>query len=242
MDKRLIHGFSRYYTFSSLQKDIGERLIALCSSDFHNILEIGCGDGNFTRMLKERFAFARIISLDASEKMVNLAKKGIQGVNFIVADGEMLPLNVRFDLIVSNASFQWFDSLKKSLVKFKDNLSLNSVLLFSIFGRNTLKELSKSLYQLFKDNIKIRAGRFPSKEQIEEILKETSPNFLIKDISIKKEYSCLMELLLSIRYSSSFNKMLWTKGMIERLDRVYRNKFNGIFATYEVFLVKIVCV
>lgn len=233
MDKRLIDKFSRYYT-PGLQKNIGEMLITLCDLNFYNILEIGCGDGSFTRMLKKRFPKSRITSLDISERMVRLAKKRIGGINFIVADGERLPFKTRFDLIISNACFQWFSSLG-SLVRFKDALLSKGVLLFSIFGRNTLKELSESLDE-FKNNIKIRAEDFPSKEEIEMILSKISYNFFIKEEIIKKEYNSIKELFLSIRYSSNSNR-LWTKKMIERLERIYRDKFKKISATYEVFLV-----
>lgn len=232
MDKRLIDRFSRYYISSSLQKNIGERLIALCPSNFHNILEIGCGDGNFTRMLKEKFPFSKITSLDISEKMVKIAKDNINGINFIVADGERLPFKTQFDLIASNASFQWFSSLEKSLVRLKDNLVDKGVLLFSIFGRNTLKELSESVKELF--NIKISASDFPSKNTLEEILSGISSNVFIKEEIIRKEYSSIKELLLSIRYSSCSNKF-WTPRMMEKLEKIYLDKFNGIFATYEVF-------
>ncbi len=239
MDKKIVNRFSKYYKASGLQKAIGERLIILADNNFHNILEIGCGDGQFTGLLKEKFASSKITSLDISEKMVNLAKKKLTRINFIVADGEMLPFKERFDLIVSNASFQWFDDFNGSLVKYKDNLSENGLLLFSIFGRNTLPELTKSIKELFKIDIKIKASFFPSKEKIEEILKKNFKNIFLKKENIKKEYSSIMELLASIRYSSGICKnTLWTKGMIEKLDKIYRNKFNSIFATYEVFLCK----
>lgn len=236
MDKRLIDRFSRYYKSQDIQKNIGERLIELCYSDFYNILEIGCGDGCFTKMLKRRFPFSKITSLDISEKLVRIAKNEIKGINFIVGDGEMLPFKTHFDLIISNASFQWFSSLEESLLKFKDNLSEKGVLLFSIFGSNTLKELSESLKMLFKNNIKIRASSFPSKDNIKETLRKVSSFLFIKDESFKKEYSSLKELLLSIRYSS-YSNIIWTKGILEKLERLYQDKFNGIFATYEVFLI-----
>ncbi|MEW6007586.1 MAG: methyltransferase domain-containing protein [bacterium] len=239
MDKRIIDKFSKYYRGGEIQKKIGENLIALISDNFHKVLEIGCGDGQFTRMFKERFG-GRIISLDVSEKMVSLAKNRVENVKFVVADGEALPFKVKegFDLIVSNVCFQWFNSLA-CLEKYKNFLSKDGVLLFSIFGKTTLNELAFSLNELFKDDVKIKALSFPSKEEIEEILRKIFRDYVIKDEVIKKEYGSIMELLLSIRYSSSLNrKMLWTKGILERLDRIYRDKFNTIFATYEVFLCK----
>ncbi|MEW6482623.1 MAG: methyltransferase domain-containing protein [bacterium] len=237
MDKRIIDKFSKYYRGGEIQKKIGESLIALISDNFHKVLEIGCGDGQFTKMLKERFA-GRIISLDASEKMVSLAKNRVENVKFVVADGEALPCKEGFDLIVSNACFQWFNSLT-CLEKYKNFLSKDGVLLFSIFGKATLNELALSLNELFKDDVKIKALSFPKKEEIEEILRKIFRDCVIKEEVIKKEYGSIMELLFSIRYSSSLNrKMLWTKGILERLDRIYRDKFNTIFATYEAFLCK----
>ncbi|MEW6104701.1 MAG: methyltransferase domain-containing protein [bacterium] len=237
MDKGIIDKFSKYYKGGEIQEKIGESLIALTPDNVYNILEIGCGDGQFTKMLKERFA-GKIISLDASEKMVNLARNRVGDVKFVVGDGEKPPFKKGFNLIISNACFQWFNELA-SLEKYKNLLLKNGVLLFSIFGKSTLNELAFSLNELFKMDIKIRALSFPKKEDIEEILRKIFKDYFIKEEVIKKEYDSIMEMLVSIRYSSSLNKkMLWTKGRVERLDRIYRDKFGGIFATYEVFLCK----
>jgi len=239
MDKGLIDRFSRYYKGGGLQENIGKSLIALINCDFQNILEIGCGDGQFTRMIKKRLTSSKIISLDISEKMINLAKNRVSNVRFVVADGEVLPFKTRFNLIISNACFQWFKGLFKSLMDYKNFLSKGGVLLFSIFGKNTLKELSLSLDELFKAPVKIRASGFFLKDEIEEIMEGAFKNIKIKNMVIKQEYGSIIELLKEIRYSSSTPfKMLWTKGMIERLDRIYKDKFGGIFATYEVFLCK----
>jgi len=42
-----------------------------------NIIDIGCGPGNSTRVLKDRFSNARVIGADFSPNMIEKAKKKI---------------------------------------------------------------------------------------------------------------------------------------------------------------------
>jgi len=72
-------------------------------------LDVGCGPGNSTAVLKERFPGARVIGADSSENMVETAKKDHPELEFIrcdiSADIDSLPHD--FDIVFSNACLQW---------------------------------------------------------------------------------------------------------------------------------------
>ncbi len=55
-----------------------------------NILDIGCGVGNSTKVIRETFPHAEIFGLDFSIQMLEAAKEFCLGVNFICGDGEEL--------------------------------------------------------------------------------------------------------------------------------------------------------
>jgi trans-aconitate 2-methyltransferase len=69
--------------------------------------DIGCGPGNSTEVLRERYPGARIIGLDSSTEMIEAARRRLPDVAFEVADiREWLP-KAPLDVILANAVLQW---------------------------------------------------------------------------------------------------------------------------------------
>src|ERR1700730_16195295 len=69
--------------------------------------DIGCGPGNSTEVLRERYPGARIIGLDSSTDMIEAARKRLPDIAFEVADiREWLP-KAPLDVILANAVLQW---------------------------------------------------------------------------------------------------------------------------------------
>ncbi len=70
----------------------------------------GRGDaaGQRTTVLRERWPEARLLGADASEDMLEAARKAMPGTPFVQADlnGELSGLGA-FDLVFSNAVLQW---------------------------------------------------------------------------------------------------------------------------------------
>jgi len=73
-----------------------------------SILDIGCGPGNSTGILYDRWRNARITGLDSSQAMLAKAKKSNDSIKWILGDaGQDLSHLGKFDVIFSNAAFQW---------------------------------------------------------------------------------------------------------------------------------------
>ena len=51
-----------------------------------NAADIGCGPGNSTEVLRERYAEARIVGVDSSPDMIAAARKRLPDIAFEVAD------------------------------------------------------------------------------------------------------------------------------------------------------------
>jgi trans-aconitate 2-methyltransferase len=73
-----------------------------------NAIDIGCGPGNSTQLLQQRFPHAIIAGIDSSPDMIEAARKRLPGVRFDIADivkwKDTGPL---LDVILSNAVLQW---------------------------------------------------------------------------------------------------------------------------------------
>ncbi|HAH23407.1 MAG TPA: class I SAM-dependent methyltransferase [Prolixibacteraceae bacterium] len=65
------------------------------------ILELGCGPGNVTRLLKTQFPEAQITALDLAPRMIAIARKQLPEVDFRVMDvRDILVLKGKFDAVM----------------------------------------------------------------------------------------------------------------------------------------------
>jgi trans-aconitate 2-methyltransferase len=73
------------------------------------IADLGCGPGNLTRTLSERWPAARVVGIDSSPEMLQQAERwSIPGrLEFVQADLASWSPEEPVDLIVSNAVLQW---------------------------------------------------------------------------------------------------------------------------------------
>jgi trans-aconitate 2-methyltransferase len=74
------------------------------------VLDAGCGSGNVTLRLLERVPRGRVIAVDGSPEMVDLARETLgAGAAVRLTDLEELELDEPVDAIFSNAVFHWID-------------------------------------------------------------------------------------------------------------------------------------
>jgi trans-aconitate 2-methyltransferase len=73
------------------------------------IADLGCGPGNLTRTLAERWPAARVVGVDNSAAMLDQAKASPRPsrLDFVQADISSWSPERPVDLLVSNAAFQW---------------------------------------------------------------------------------------------------------------------------------------
>jgi trans-aconitate 2-methyltransferase len=69
--------------------------------------DLGCGPGNSTELLVERFPQANIIGVDSSPAMLDDARRRLPGTRFIEGDLSVWTPEGAADLLFANAVFQW---------------------------------------------------------------------------------------------------------------------------------------
>lgn len=247
MDKKLIaRNFSRYAhlydSYADVQKESGRRLLDYVEGgDFADILEIGCGTGNLTLDLRHKFKDAKIKALDISGKMIEVARKKLEGSNveFIVSDAEEIGITEKFDLIISHASFHWFMDLEKALAVYKGLLRKNGRIVFSSFGPLTFSELNVCLKSILKSG-PIHAGFFLNKDGLKSMLSKQFGEIQIQEAGYEEYFLSLKDLLYKIKYSGIRGSGIGDGARISRkalkeIESEYLNKFSRIRATYQVF-------
>lgn len=241
--KRNFSRYAEYYdAHSSVQDQVGLELItSLDIGEFEKILDIGCGTGNYTRLLRDRFPDATIMAVDICGKMIEVAQSKLQGrkIEFVRADAETMAPTESFGLITSNACFQWFGNLGKTIASYKNQLANDGTILFSIFGPLTLCELSKSLDWLYEEDVPIASDTFIGAGVLLEILRRNFSHVSINERVFKKTYGSLLELLHTIKYTGTqglgLNGKNFSKSQIAKLEKIYKEEFNNITATYQIF-------
>jgi len=76
-------------------------------ADIRSAVDIGCGPGNSTELLKKRLPAARVIGIDSSDDMIAAARKRLPDIDFQVADIAAWQADKPVDLILANAVLQW---------------------------------------------------------------------------------------------------------------------------------------
>jgi trans-aconitate 2-methyltransferase len=97
-------------------------------TDARAVADLGCGPGNSTELLVERFAKADVIGVDSSENMLTSARQRLPAREFIKADLSSWTPDRSFDLLFANATFQWVTNHSGALLRLFENQASGAVL------------------------------------------------------------------------------------------------------------------
>jgi trans-aconitate 2-methyltransferase len=82
-------------------------LAAIPTAEARSVVDIGCGPGNSTELLLQRFPEAQVRGLDSSPDMIDAARKRLPQLQFEVAEIDQWADTGPFDVIFANAVLQW---------------------------------------------------------------------------------------------------------------------------------------
>ncbi len=96
------------------------------------VVDLGCGPGNTTATLPQRWPDARITGVDNSPAMIEQARRDYPGIRF--ESGDIREYRPDADLILSNAALQWVPGHTGLFPGWIDALPLGGVLAFQVPG------------------------------------------------------------------------------------------------------------
>jgi malonyl-CoA O-methyltransferase len=160
-------------------------------------------------------------------------------IEFQVADAEEVDLQGSFDLVTSNACFQWFADLSSAIKKYKRLLPDEGIILFSIFGPRTFAELNFCLQNVLGLS-QLSVNGFVAKEALSRMLQSDYRQVEVKEAAYTEVFASLGDLLRKIRYAGIGGEGLRKGGLLTprvlaEIERVYLGRFKGIKAAYQVF-------
>jgi trans-aconitate 2-methyltransferase len=96
------------------------------------VLDIGCGPGNSTALLAERYPVARVCGVDNSPEMLARARTDLPRLTFLQADVASFQPDAAQDLLFANAVLQWLPAHEALLPRLFSLLGPGGALAFQV--------------------------------------------------------------------------------------------------------------
>ncbi|KTD66109.1 malonyl-ACP O-methyltransferase BioC [Legionella spiritensis] len=238
LNKEICKSFNQhaadYEQAALVQHEIGTRLFERL--DYLRItpryvLDLGCGTGVFTRLLKKKYPSAEIIGTDIAHAMLLQSRKK-QGWRtkwpLVNADMARLPFATGlFDLVFANQVLHWSTSLSATFRELSRVMNAGGCLMFSTLGPDTFKELRQA-WSLVDRHAHV--NDFVDMHDIgDDLLAEQFLDPVVDMEVLTMRYSSLPQLLHSLKaqgvrnVNPSRNKGLTGKGSQDALAGAYQS-------------------
>jgi trans-aconitate 2-methyltransferase len=112
-------------------------LLARVPGDVTSAVDLGCGPGHLSSVVRERWPGVHVVGIDASPAMVERAQRDDPGGAYVLGDVRDYAagtLGDDADLVVSNATFQWVPGYRELLRPLADRA--RRVFAFSVPGNH----------------------------------------------------------------------------------------------------------
>jgi len=194
-----------------------------------------------------------IISTNSSTSTNNTNSSQKGRFRFIHADVEKWAAEASastFDIIVSNACFQWLSHPEQTLAHLRRMLRTGGMLIFTTFGPKTFYELHQAfneVYQAYGVEPQRHGLSFQPVAEWEHFLKKAGFSMTEYEHWVQQEkYASARDFLLSVKaMGASTSEAVPTKGLSSRqlfanMYKEYEAKFSleegGVNATYDLLL------
>lgn len=155
IEKNFSKAAKSYDDYAVFQYDTAQKIADYISFQPKNILDIGCGTGILSKLLKDKFPNSHLILLDISEDMLLQAKlkMGNDNITYIQQNADnvhiikKLCMRYDVDLIVSNLCFQWLPNACDLITEYQ-NLA---PCIFSVLEKGSFDEWYQSVQSVEPD-------------------------------------------------------------------------------------------
>lgn len=237
--ERIVTRFTRaldsYDAEAVAQRQICRRLIGLlrryAGSRFRRILEIGCGTGGFTRLLRDCCSADEWYLNDLCEGCRETAT-GLFATGhpvFIAGDAETAAFPGQFDLIASASAFQWIRHPEAFLHRLAAMLSAEGTMVFNTFAPDNLRE------------VRLLSGRglnYPTAEQLTEWIRTNYRLLHMEEERIVLTFDTPMDVLRHLKATgvTATGGGHWTRreqtDFCRRYTKMFSTADNKVTLTY----------
>ncbi len=239
-----------YHEESNVQRTVAENLAAsmLPGEEPHSVLEIGCGTGFLTELLRRRFPRALIYAVDIARPMIDLARERIGEcgrIRWHVADARQFRPDRDFPLIISSSALHWMTPVSETVKRLAGMLEPGGNLVSALMVKGTLEELHAARTCVFPD--KSAPVCLPGAEEILEAIEAAGLRTRSSRREVFRErYDSASAFLRSLNRqgvtgAANSGCKLLTRTELRKLIGYYDDRFaapaGGVFATYRVLYI-----
>ena len=230
--KQFEKGFENYDNNAVVQSLMADKLaekISNVKQECNSILELGAGTGMLTKRLVKNIKFNRYYSNDLTEKSKKYIEKIIPDAEFYCGNALKINPVSKFDLIVSNAMFQWLN-FEDACKKFKTLLNKDGLFAFSTFSKGNFKEIAQ-ITGLSLDYMDLK--------EIKRICSKYYQVLSIEEFEHILEFNNPLELLAHMKNTgvNSLSQSSWSIKDVKSFCDEYSNKFDTVRLTYKPVIV-----
>lgn len=135
------------------------------------VYDLGCGAGNVTRLLRERWPDARIVGVDSSVEMLERAAREAPGIEWVHDDLASWRPPQPADVVFSSATLQWLDGHERLFPELLDSVAPGGA-----FALQMPRNFGAPSHKLMREV----AGSGPWRARLEPLLRSApvgSPSF-----------------------------------------------------------------
>lgn len=217
---------TNYEENAVVQMIMAEKLLNLLpKKEYKNILEIGCGTGFLTKLINKNIKFENYTTIDIVGGCKDFIQSINPDINFIKGDIEKTEITEKYDLIISNAVFQWITDFEDFVKKLSSSLNNNGIIAFATFGKENFKEI-KEVGKVSLD--------YYSKEEIKSLLSNYNIEHIEEEI-IVKDFENIKNMLMHMKKTgvNSLSEKTWSIKEVNAFIKHYKELYNdNVSLTY----------
>jgi trans-aconitate 2-methyltransferase len=127
-DRQMTWNPEQYLKFAAARQRPALDLLARLAGEPARIVDLGCGAGNITRLLAERWPHAQITGVDSDPAMLAKAAASASAICWQSADIAAWQGEQPLDLVFSNAALHWLGDHQHLLLRLVEQLAVGGVL------------------------------------------------------------------------------------------------------------------
>ena len=180
------------------------------------VIDAGCGSGRITKMLTQLVRDGKIYAVDNDPNMIKKAKENLGGIDNVhialcdLTDADLGNIQIKFDIIFSNAVLHWILDHHKVFKNFYNLLNPKGELLIQCGGFGNLKK-TISVFNIVKDSSDFKQY-FSEWKQSWNFAKPLDTKNLLDYIGFKDVHVYLSNS--NVNFDSKSNYLLYVKTVV----------------------------